>query len=154
MTDLALFRISFGIAAFIFETSLLLLVLVLGQRQRDNNMKFRTMVILVICGTVISIMDNIFRVSKVIDTPLALQILLQLLAIVMNVLLTYYVLLYMETFVKNSRRKNWVGYINYLIAAFSVVFTLVLYFIILHQIHAGAEAVSIPDVGRIIIGML
>ena len=89
MTDLALFRISFGIAAFIFETTLLLLVLVLGQRQRDNNMKFRTMVILVICGTVISIIDNIFRVSKVIDTPLAFQILLQLLAIVMNVLLTY-----------------------------------------------------------------
>ena len=152
MTDLALFRISFGIAAFIFETTLLLLVLVLGQRQRDNNMKFRTMVILVICGTVISIMDNIFRVSKVIDTPLAFQILLQLLAIVMNVLLTYYVLLYMETFVKNSRRKNWVGYINFLIAAFSVVCALVLYFIVLYQIHAGAEAVSIPNVGRIIIG--
>ena len=133
MTDLALFRISFGIAAFIFEAMLLILILILGHRQRDNNLKFRTMVIFTLCGTVVSIMDNLFRVSKVLVTPLAFQIFLQLAAIVMNVLLTYYVLLYLETFVKNSRKKNWIGYVNFSIVAVSILYAVGLFLHALSQ---------------------
>ena len=96
MTDQAWFRFSFGVAAFIFEMMLLILLLVLGHRQRDNNMKFRTMVILTLCGTVVSIMDNLFRVTKVFDSSRVFQIFLQLTAILMNVFLTYYVLMYSE----------------------------------------------------------
>ena len=152
MTDQALFRISFGISAFIFEAVLLLLLLVLGHRQRDNNMKFRTMVVLTLCGTVISVADNIFRVSKVIVTPLPFELFLQLAAIVMNVFLTYYVLLYLETFVKNSRKKNRIGRINWLIAVCSAAYALVLYFRALLQIHGGAGTVEIPNFGRLLIG--
>ena len=152
MTDQAWFRISFGIAAFIFEAMLLLLLLVLGHRQRDNNMKFRTMVILTICGTVVSIMDNLFRVSRVLPSPLVFQIFLQLAAILMNVFLTYYVLLYVETFVKNSKKRSWVGHVNFAIAAASAAYALALFCQALFQIRAGAEAVGIPGIGRIVIG--
>ena len=152
MTDQAWFRISFGIAAFIFEMMLLILLLVLGHRQRDNNMKFRTMVILTLCGTVVSIMDNLFRVTRVFESSLVFQLFLQLSAILMNVFLTYYVLLYLETFVKSSKKKNWVGHINYIIAAVSAVYALVMFFRALSQIHAGAQEVGIPNTGRILIG--
>lgn len=152
MTDQAWFRISFGIAAFIFETMLLILLLVLGHRQRDNNMKFRTMVILTICGTVISIMDNLFRVTKVFESGLVFQLFLQLAAIMMNVYLTYYVLLYLETFVKSSKKKNWVGRINFIIAAASAVYAVVLFITALSQIYAGAQTFEIPNTGRILIG--
>lgn len=152
MTDQAWFRISFGIAAFIFEMMLLILLLVLGNRQRDNNMKFRTMVILTLCGTVVSIMDNLFRVTKVFESSLVFQLFLQLSAILMNVFLTYYVLLYLETFVKSSKKKSWVGHINFIIAAASAVYALVLLFHGLTQIHAGAQTVGIPNTGRILIG--
>ena len=151
-TDQALFRISFGMAAFIFESILLLLLLVLGYRQRDNNLKYRTMVILTLFGTVASIMDNIFRVSRVFAVPVAFQVFLQLAVIVMNVFLTYYVLLYLETFVKNSRKKNWEGQLNRLIAFMSTGYALVLYFNALSQIRAGAETIVIPNTGRMIIG--
>ncbi len=152
MTDQALFRISFGIASFIFEAVLLLLLLVLGHRQRDNNLKFRTMVLLTLCGTVISVMDNIFRVSKAFVTPSAFQVFLQLAAIVMNVFLTYYVLKYLETFVKNSRKKNWMGHLNLLIAVAGALYALWLFFSAILQLRAGAKTVDIPTIGRIIIG--
>ena len=151
-TDQALFRISFGMAAFIFESILLLLLLVLGYRQRDNNLKYRTMVILTLFGTAASIMDNIFRVSRVFAVPVAFQVFLQLAVIVMNVFLTYYVLLYLETFVKNSRKKNWGGQINRLIALASTVYALLLFLRGLWQIRAGAETVEIPNAGRMVIG--
>ena len=152
MTDQALFRISFGIASFIFEAILLLLLLVLGHRQRDNNMKFRTMVLLTLCGTVISVMDNVFRVSRAFVTPPAFQVFLQLAAIVMNVFLTYYVLKYLETFVKNSRKKNWVGHLNLAIAVAGALCALGLFFRALAVLRAGAETVDIPSLGRILIG--
>ena len=151
-SDQALFRISYGIAAFVFELILLILLLVLGYRQRDINLKYRTMVILTLCGTAASIMDNIFRVSRVFTVPLAFEVFLQLAVIVMNVFLTYYVLLYLETFVKNSRKKNWEGQLNRLIAFLSTGYALVLYFNALSQIRAGAETIVIPNTGRMIIG--
>ena len=151
-TDQALFRISFGIAAFIFELILLILLLVLGYRQRDNNMKFRTMVILTLYGTAASIMDNIFRVSRAVEIPLIFQIFLQLSVIVMNVFLTYYVLLYLETFVKNSRPNSFVSHLNRLIAFASTFYAILLFVDALSQIHAGARTVIIPSVGRMIIG--
>ncbi len=152
MTDQAWFRISFGIAAFIFEMMLLVLLLALGHRQRDNNMQFRTMVILTLCGTVVSIMDNLFRVSRVIESPPVFQIFLQLAAILMNVFLTYYVMLYVETFVKGRKKKSWVGHVNLILAAASAAYALVLFFQALSQIRAGAVTAGIPGIGRILIG--
>lgn len=152
LSDQVLFRISFGVAGLIFESILLMLLLVLGHRHRDNNMKYRTLVILTICGTAASIMDNLFRVSGVLAAPPAFKVFLQIAVLVLNVFMTYYVYLYLETFVRNSRKKNWNGRVNQFITAASVVYALVMFFGALAQIRAGAEAVQIPDVGRMIIG--
>ena len=152
LTDQVLFRISFGIAAFIFEATLLILLIVLGHNQRDNNMTFRKMVILTIAGTVISILDNIFRVSAVIETSQVFQVFLRVAAILMNVFLTYYVLLYLETFVKKTSGKNWWKRINSLIVVGSIVCALVMFVGAVMQISSGSEFTDIPQIGRIIIG--
>ena len=150
-TDQVLFRISFGIAAFIFELVLFVLLTVLGHGQRDNNMKFRTLVILVLAGIAASIMDNIFRVSDVVDSPPALQVFLQLAVLVLNVFLTYYVFLYLGTFVKDNIRKPWRP-VNRCIVWGSVLYAAILFVRALVQIRGGVEAVAVPNVGRIIIG--
>ena len=150
-TDQALFRISFGIAALVFELVLFILLIVLGHGQRDNNMKFRTLVILVLAGIVASIMDNIFRVSDIFDSPAAVQVFLQLAVLVLNVFLTYYVFLYLGTFVKDNIRKPWRP-INRLIVGGSVLYALILFIRALIQIHGGATTIDVPNVGRIIIG--
>lgn len=150
-TDQILLRISFGVAAFFFELVLLVLILVLGHGQRDNNMKFRTLVILVLVGNVASILDNVFRVSEYIQSPLAFRLFLQLAVLVLNVFLTYYVFLYLRTYVKDSLGKTW-DVINRVIVFGSVLFAVVLYIVALIQIGSGEQAVEIPNYGRIIIG--
>ncbi len=150
-TDQVLFRISFGVASFIFELVLFILLIVLGHGQRDNNMKFRTLVILVLAGIAASIMDNIFRVSDIFDSPAALQVFLQLAVLVLNVFLTYYVFLYLGTFVKHNIKKPWRP-VNRLIVAGSVLFAVILFIRALIQIRSGVETITVPNVGRIIIG--
>lgn len=64
MTDQALLRISFGVASLIFELVLFIMLVVQGHGRRDNNLKYRTLVILVLFGNAASILVNIFRVSE------------------------------------------------------------------------------------------
>ena len=151
MTDQVLLRISFGVAAFVFELVLFILLKVLGHGQRDNNMKFQTLVILVLLGTTASIMDNVFRVSDLFGVPQALQLFLQLSVLVLNVFLTYYVFLYLGTFVKNIQKRPWRP-VNHAIIVGSVAFAIALFMRALIQLHGGAEVVEIPTIGRIIIG--
>ncbi|MGX8706825.1 MAG: HD-GYP domain-containing protein [bacterium] len=151
MTDQVLLRISFGVAAFIFELVLFILLKVLGHGQRDNNMKFQTLVILVLLGTAASIMDNVFRVSDLFGAPQALQVFLQLSVLVLNVFLTYYVFLYLGTFVKNIRKRPWRP-VNHAIIVGSVLLAIALFIQTLTRLHGGAEVVEIPTIGRIIIG--
>lgn len=150
MADQALLRISFGLASLIFELVLFIMLKVQGHGQRDNNMKFQTLVVLVLAGTAASIMDNVFRVSNLFNVPPAVQIFLQLAVLVLNVFLTYYVFMYLGTFVKNLERRPWRP-VNHIIIAGSVICALILFIRAMIQIRSGAEA-SIPTVGRIIIG--
>lgn len=150
MADQALLRISFGLASLIFELVLFIMLKVQGHGQRDNNMKFQTLVVLVLAGTAASIMDNVFRVSDLFNVPPAVQIFLQLAVLVLNVFLTYYVFMYLGTFVKNLERRPWRP-VNHIIIAGSVICALILFIRAMIQIRSGAEA-SIPTVGRIIIG--
>ena len=151
LTDQVLFRISFGVAAFIFELVLFILLIVLGHGQRDNNKQYRTLVVLVLCGIAASIMDNIFRVSDIFDSPPLFKVFLQLAVLVLNVLLTYYVLRYLETFVRNDAHPGW-RRANRIIVAASVVFAVVLFAQAVHQYLGGADELAVPVVGRIIIG--
>ena len=48
MTDQVLLRISFGVASLIFELVLFIMLKIQGYGRKDNNMKFQTLVILVL----------------------------------------------------------------------------------------------------------
>ena len=153
ITDQVLLRISFGTAAFVFELVLFILLLVLGHGERDQNRKFRSLVVIVLCGNVISIADNMFRVSNVASTPLSFQTLLRLGALVLNVYLTFYVYSYLKTFVKTDGRggRFW-ELVNRVIVAGSTVYAVVLLVQALLRIRSGMTEELIPNSGRILIG--
>lgn len=60
MTDQVLLRISFGLSSLIFEMVLFVMLKIQGHGRRDNNMKFQTLVVLVIAGNTASIMEIAF----------------------------------------------------------------------------------------------
>ena len=151
MTDQTLLRISFGISSLIFELILFIMLKIQGYGRKDNNMKFQTLVILVIAGNTASIVDNLIRVSAHFSVPQAFQILIQLSVLILNVFLTYYVFLYIGTFVKNLDRRPWMP-VNRAIIAGSVICAVVLFIQALIKIHNGVADVEIPTVGRIVIG--
>ena len=128
LSDQLLLRVSFGIAGFVFELILFILLMVLGYGEKDRNMKFQTLVVIVLFGNVISIMDNVFRVSNYLDTPLAFKIFLQLTALLLNVYLTYYVFSYLKSFVKNKEGNNkWWDIMNRAIVVGSTVYAAVMF---------------------------
>ena len=151
MTDQVLFRISFGIASLLFELILFVMLMVLGHGQRDNNMKYQTLVILVLAGNTTSILDNIFRNSGLFGVPEDFQILLQLAVLVLNVFLTYYVFEYLLTFIKGYENRVWDA-ANKVIVAGSILIAAALFLRAVLQIHSGAEDVAVLNIGRIIIG--
>ena len=153
LSDQLLLRVSFGIAGFVFELILFILLMVLGYGEKDRNMKFQTLVVIVLFGNVISIMDNVFRVSNYLDTPLAFKIFLQLTALLLNVYLTYYVFSYLKSFVKNKEGNNkWWDIMNRAIVVGSTVYAAVMFAQAMVQIHSGVKDAAIPNIGRIIIG--
>jgi HD-GYP domain-containing protein (c-di-GMP phosphodiesterase class II) len=144
MTDRVLLRLSFGIASFVMELVLFILLIVLGNGQRDNNLKYRSLVIFVLIGVTASILDNLFRVSKVVATPVVFQLFLQIAVLVLNIFLTYYVFLYLCTFVKGHdgwKKAN-------LVIVWASVACAVFFFI--QAIFSGTMTLS--GIGRIIIG--
>ena len=151
MTDQVLLRISFGLSSLIFELVLFVMLKIQGHGRRDNNMKFQTLVVLVIAGNTASIMDNVFRVSDVFDAEPSFQLFLQLSVLLLNVFLTYYVFLYIGTFVKSIEKRPWRP-VNHLIIVASVTYTLIMFVQALIRLCNGDADVSIPTTGRIIIG--
>ena len=151
MTDQTLLRISFGIASLIFELILFVMLIIQGYGRKDNNMKFQTLVILVIAGNTASIVDNLIRVSAHFSVPQAFQIFIQLSVLILNVFLTYYVFLYIGTFVKSIDARPWMP-VNRAIIAGSVICAVVLFIQALIKIRNGVANVEIPTVGRIVIG--
>lgn len=147
--DQMLLNISFGVAAFIFEAVLLVLLIVLGHGQRNNNMKFRTLVILVLAGNFASILDNVFRNSNFWKSPMEFQLFLQVSVLVLNVFLTYYVYLYLGTFVERKPKEE---KINRIIIIASVCYGVFLFVRALFQLHGNSAETQIPLIGRILIG--
>ena len=151
MTDQTLLRISFGISSLIFELILFIMLKIQGYGRKDNNMKFQTLVILVIAGNSASIADNLIRVSEHFRVSQAFQLFIQLSVLILNVFLTYYVFLYIGTFVKNIEKRPWMP-TNRAIIAGSVIYAIILFVQALIKIRNGVADVQIPTLGRIIIG--
>ena len=127
----AMLHISFGMAALVFGVVLYILIRAQETGQEHKNLKFRTLTITVVIGDLVSILDNIFRDSGVFPTPVAVRLLLLLLVFYLNVLLTYYMALYMESFFGVFRYKRLFFYINTGLVLAAGVFTASVY---AHQI--------------------
>ncbi len=122
-----LLHISFSLAAFVFSVVLYILVCALGSGERQKNLTFRTLVITIVIGDFISILDNIFRDAGIFPTPIWLQLLLLLLVYFANILLTYYMALYMESFFGDFKNRDILFRINTCIMICGVVFSIVAY---------------------------
>lgn len=153
ITDQVLMRISFGIAGLIFELVLFVLLMVLGHGDKNKNTKFQTLVITIIIGNIISIIDNVIRVSNPFDTPQVIKMLVRVVAIVLNVYLTYFVFSYLKTYIKNKKAlgKGW-DIVNRIIVFGSTIYGVVLFIEALMKINNGETDVDISGIGRIIIG--
>ena len=151
--DALLLRISFGLAAFIFGVVLFILIIIMGVGQKDNNDRFRSLVITVLVGNVISITDNAFRGSDFIPVPLSIKALVYLVALCFNVFLTYGVYRYFKTFVgEDEGGGTFMLKVNRGIVGFSILIAVTLYIRSLILFGQGITDVSIPGIGRIIIG--
>lgn len=153
ITDLILLRLSFGMAGFIFELVLLILHAVLGYGEKDKNIKFQILIVVVAIGNVISILDNLFRVSGAFNTPDIFKTVLKIVSLLFNVYLTYYVYSYLRTFIKDKEAvPKACDVINYVIVFLSTAFALALVIVAVIQLSSGAQGEMVPNYARIIIG--
>ncbi len=145
-------HISFSLAAFVFSIILYILVCALGTGQIHKSLKFRTLTIIIVLGNLISMLDNIFRDSGDFPTPPQLKLALLLLVYLANILLTYYMALYMEGFFEELRFKKIIFRINLFIVFSSIVLTIAAYLrqIILYDGEAVVD--KVPMALRIMLG--
>lgn len=146
----AMLHTSFGMAAFVFGVVLYILICALGTGQVHRNLKFRTLTIIVVIGDLMSILDNIFRDSGVFPTPEIIKLLLLLIVYFANILLTYYMALYMEGFFGDFKYKRQLLYINSVLVFSAGLFTAAVFLIKL--INGGATVDVVPIWTRVILG--
>lgn len=153
MTDQVFLRISFGLASLIFEAVLLCMLLVLGHGERDNNVKFQTLVILILSGNGISILDNVFRINGLFGLPVTLQLFLQVSALVLNIFLTWYVFQYVCTYIPDYSNDR-LARLNRCIVGAGLILGVGLFAYAAITTPSTATGVAVPGWGRIIIGYL
>lgn len=153
--DLIMYHIAFGISAFLFGVVLLILLVVLGFGQRDNNHRFRKVVVVVLFGDIISIADSFVRHRLINIMPEQFGYFTHIAVFIVNVFLTYYVYLYVATFFdKNRVTGKVIEIINRIIVFLSVCFTIFLYIRGVILITGGEQAIDSPSIARILIGYL
>ena len=147
-----LLHISFSLAAFIFSIVLYILICALGSGEQHKNLTFRTFVITIILGNLISILDNIFRDSGMFPTPVWVQLFLLLFVYLANILLTYYMALYMEGFFGDFRLRPLFFRINTLLMILGVILSVAAY--VRQFILYDGEAIltTFPIEFRVILG--
>ena len=147
-----LLHISFSLAAFVFSVVLYILIRALGTGQVHKNLKFRTFTISIVIGNLISILDIIFRDSGLYPTPPPIKLALLLLVYLANILLTYYMALYMEGFFEEFRLKKLFFAVNSSLVISSILVVVTVYFrqIILYEGEAVVE--TVPIWNRVLLG--
>ncbi|MBR5336670.1 MAG: response regulator [Lachnospiraceae bacterium] len=119
--NIHMLRISFSIAALAFSIVLYILVCILGTGQVHKNHRFRSMIAIVILGNFISILDYIFRMSGIFPTPQEICLFLLLAVFEFNVVLTYYMAVYVEGFISSYRHREAMGRVNRILFISSIV---------------------------------
>ena len=145
-------HISFSLAAFIFSVVLYILIRVLGTGQVHKNLQFRTLTITIVFGNLISILDNIFRDSGQFPVAPEIKLLLLLLVFQANILLTYYMSLYMEGFFDEYPLRHVFLTINTGLAVSSVVFTTLVFTLQLLRNQGEDIITSVPMWVRVMLG--
>ena len=145
-------HISFSLAAFVFSVVLYILLCALGTGQVHKNLRFRTFTITIVIGNLISILDNIFRDSGQFPTPPQIKLALLLLVYLANILLTYYMALYMEGFFDEFSLKRVMFRVNTGLVVSSIIITVAAYLSLLILYDGEAVVDSVPMFIRVILG--
>ena len=145
-------HISFSLAAFIFSVVLYILIRVLGTGQVHKNLQFRTLTITIVFGNLISILDIIFRDSGQFPVAPEIKLLLLLLVFQANILLTYYMSLYMEGFFDEYPLRHVFLTINTGLAVSSVVFTTLVFTFQLLRNQGEDIITTVPMWVRVMLG--
>ena len=145
-------HISFSLAAFVFSIVLYVLIRAMGSGEKNKNLTFQTFVITIIIGNFISILDNIFRDAGVFPTPIWIQLFLLLLVYFTNILLTYYMALYMESFFDEFRYKRLFFRINTGFMIAGILLSIIAYVRQFIIYDGDAILTSFPIILRVILG--
>ena len=145
-------HISFSLAAFVFSIVLYILIRVMGRGEKHKNLTFRTFVVTIIIGNFISILDNIFRDSGIFPTPIPIQLFLLLVVFFANILLTYYMALYMESFFGDFRLKRLFFRINTGLMITGIILSITAYTRQFILYDGDAVLTAFPVIFRVILG--
>ena len=145
-------HISFSLAAFIFSVVLYILIRALGTGQVHKNLQFRTLTITIVFGNLISILDNIFRDSGQFPVLPEIKLLLLLLVFQANILLTYYMALYMEGFFDDYPMRSFFLAFNTILSVSSVIFTTLVYTLQVLRYEGEAMLTTVPMWVRVMLG--
>ena len=147
-----LLHISFSLAALIFSVVLYILVCALGSGQQHENLKFRTFAVTIVLGNSLSILDNIFRDAGIYPTPYWIQLILLLMVYLANILLTYYMALYMEGFFGEFKLRKLFFKINSGLVISGVVLTAFVFFRQLYLFDGEMILSTVPVSDSIVLG--
>ncbi|MCR5097873.1 MAG: response regulator [Lachnospiraceae bacterium] len=145
-----LLHISFDTAALFFGLVLLLLMLFLGYRQ--TNARYQRVVLSVLAGDVVSIADYLFRHSPGIEVPIEISFFVLILVFVVNIILSFYILEYIESFFKFDFFKF--NTVNLVILYLSMIISAVYYFYGIFMLRGPAGVIAFREIDKLVIAYL
>ena len=143
-------HISFDTAALIFCVVLLLLMVFLGYRQTSE--KYQRVVLSVLIGDVISIADYIFRHSPSLRVPDEFSFFVLLLVFAVNIVLSYSILRYIESFF--DRDFSRLNLANKLILYISLGITAAFYFYGLGALQGPKGEIVFTEGAKLVVAYL
>lgn len=133
--EAALLKVSFSIAALLFGIILYILICALGTGQVHKNLKFRTLVIAVVFGTLFAVVDNLLRKSGLFNLSPTVCIFMIMAGYQANVILTYSISRYLAGFFEDEYSSRilfntinkWIYYSSYIVNICLIIFKLFIY---------------------------
>ncbi len=149
--------ISFSTAALVFGIVLFVLILVLGHGQEHNNLQFRSVVLTVLIGDIVSILDIVLRrylFTIYPNVPKSISLGLLILVFVTNILLTYFISRYFDSFFSEGVINPRFRRINQIILIFGLCCCAFVYFRELPDITGTSLSMDVTFMERLIIAYL
>ena len=144
-------KLSFTIAAFIFNVTLCVLVTFSSADDRHKNHTFRNFTYVVLIGNLITTCDILFRRSVVVPIPYPARLAFYVLAFLSNVALTYFFAIYAETFFEKTARRAFFSKINLFLLIGLFLLAVVCFLITLPKIGDDKYSYLLPTVPKYIL---